>query len=387
MMLYFYVKWVNTMNDKSSKLINTLICVLVIIFIAIIFVGVKRDNEKKSILNKYISTKNVKSKTQTTKTSDTVSGTYIYDKLSENQNISAVIIGDSFGEGDGVADSQKWNIKLSSLMKAKYKSEMQFKLISSPLGSVFDGWCNYLKIKDTTKYDSAFICFGQNDSSTLSLKQFQNIYEALIRKIKITNGKCEIYLMIENSTQINADMINTIQNLSKYYDLQVIDCRNVSGDVVAQYDTCSSKIIELINSNVNSKRKVDYADKACQYDGADAIGTYNFNPEVTKSNGFTKGDGCYTSSIRGNFLNYKVSGTFAGIDVKCGSSYGKVNVYLNGKLMKVFDCYSEADSERQILCYDEIHKGNNNEIKIEVSGNKNDNSKGTSISVIGIISN
>ena len=108
----------------------------------------------------------------------------IYAKLSDENSISMAIIGDNMGFQLGRRTIETgWMDRLQAYIDKIYKSEYAVYDYSYYDWDVFKCYYDFMRQKEE-KYDLVFLFFGYNEMQTMSVKEFEYFYEALIRQIQ-----------------------------------------------------------------------------------------------------------------------------------------------------------------------------------------------------------
>lgn len=124
----------------------------------------------------------------------------VYTKLMNNKEIKVLIIGNGIAQGGLEADEEKkWYNRLGKKIKEEYGANSTFKIITTPGGTAFGGWIDYIADSEPKEYDLVFLCFGSSDEKELNFNQtvFGTIMEGLIRNIKRAKSNTEIITIIE----------------------------------------------------------------------------------------------------------------------------------------------------------------------------------------------
>jgi lysophospholipase L1-like esterase len=372
------------------------IFILSVLLVAVISAGVMKDrNEQNRLAQLRI---NVQAEPEKTTVASAESS--VYDKISNKQDISILVLGDAIGGSSGVPDEDKWYNSLNKWIYSEYGVKGNLNVATSPLGNVFSGWSDY-NAMSSKKYDLAFVCFGENDLKDMALTQYSGIYEALVRNLKANNSKCEVVPIVESSFQTDKTFPDAVKKISDYYNLQLVDERDVfknsktsygsltSNGILPNkqgYDLYSSSICDLLKTNIANKKAVSYEAKAILNSSAKQFEKYTVLDKELQKSGFEKQGNLITSSKKGSSISYEVSGTIAGISFETGPDCGKMDITLDNSVLKQVDCYAEVSGKKQLVIYSDIQAGQH-QIKIEVSQDKNSKSKGNNISLYNIVTN
>jgi len=373
-----------------------IIFILSISLIGVISAGVVKDKAEKNRLSQL----RAGVQAATIKSPNTKTDNSFYDKVSEKQEISILVLGDAIGESSGVKEESKWYNSINKWINSEYGAKSNIKLFTSPKGNVFAGLSDF-NFADNKKYDLVFICFGENDLKDMTLAQYSGVYEALVRNIKTNNNKCEVINIIESSIKSDKTFPEALKKISNYYNLQFVDTRDVfsksqipynnlsSNGILPNekgYELYSSAIEDLLKSNITNKRTVDYEAKTVLYPAALQFSKTTFVDKEIEKSGFEKQGTLISASIKGSSISYTFSGTMVAISFETGLDYGKLNITLDSKLLKKVDCYSEVSGKKILLMYNDVQPGQH-KIKVQVSQEINPKSKGNKISLYGIIKN
>ena len=89
-----------------------------------------------------------------------------YQKLSDGFDVNVLIVGDSIGTGAGKeTDGLQWFKQLQSYLRTVNKASVAVTNISMGGNTSYAGYVRTMDLEDSTDYDLAIICYGQNDRS------------------------------------------------------------------------------------------------------------------------------------------------------------------------------------------------------------------------------
>ena len=147
-----------------------------------------------------------------------------YQQLHEKADVNALILGDSMGQSNGASTTdKKWFNLIAKDVKTKYNSTITTDLITGGGSTGIRSWVELNNSKITTKYDVAYLCFGQNDQWSMTPDEFGIFYESIIIKLKKTNPNIEIIPIIQSSFRKDNAYCDVIKKLSTHYNLQYAD--------------------------------------------------------------------------------------------------------------------------------------------------------------------
>lgn len=385
---------------KSSVLKpgNLLIILLILSLTLVIFFGIKKDRQERNKIQAVITQ-------DTTKGQNVESGNAaslnIYEKLKGKQDVSILILGDSIGRGEGVDDSAQWYAQAKNLIEKEFSVKVGIEIGDINSNTVFSGFYDYINNFTNKKYDLVVLCFGEKDITLLKIENYQQIYEALIRKIKSNNSGADIVSLIESSIQINKTYPVVIQDLAERYGILPLDMResfknsnvpynNLTSNSIMPnkdgYAIYASTFLDAVKKAVNDNRKINTAQQDYLYKDAKNFEDSKAASAIIKNDGFSQIGYTYSSIAPGNNISINVSGNLFGFVTSCGNNGGTLGVYINDKLSQQIDCYSASDILKPVLItLDPSNKGN--VIKIQNENIKNASSTGNKISINSILSN
>lgn len=192
-----------------------------------------------------------------------------YSKINKGQPISILVAGDSIGKGFGAS---KPELNFVGLLKEYllHNYSVTSTVVNTSMGgnSSYSEYVRVSQLSNAEKFDLVIICCGEND---LSYKSLGKAYEALIRTVKIKFPNAEIISVLQSSQKTYTKKIQTIQSLSKHYDIPMADTiepftngnngeyRFLTRDGIHPndkgYSIYASVIENLIKAKVPSERK------------------------------------------------------------------------------------------------------------------------------------
>ncbi len=336
--------------------------------------------------------------------------TNFYEKISKKEDLNYLIIGDSIGQSSGTGDEDYfWFNLLNEKLKKEYNINfITTKKITAGGATSFDGYVNYFPTDIVLAYDLVFICFGQNDQSVMSPKDYGIFYENLIRSIKKNNPKAEIVSLIESSIE-DEEFANTAKKLSKRHNTILVDTRDefwAGGKTKAEmtvdsihptnegYKIYADVIFKALKQSIDQKKKPAELNKKLMYPDnqyTKLISSSNFDKNEGFEN-YSFGDNNYfTSDKKGSYLEKEFEGNMVGFTLLGTDDSGLINVYIDGELQQQVNPYTAEPREKQIIISNELSKGKHT-IKLEVSGEfgfdyKGKPTKGKSVYIRRIITN
>ena len=162
-----------------KKIVVTLSMLLIIVAIWGIGVGASRANKNEKKLTALAQQNSDGNLTD----NEVTSSLNVYEELRQNQDINALVIGDSIGQSNGSSnDNAKWFNLIAKDVKEKYKSTMTTDLVTGGSTTGIRAWVELNNDKATKQYDVAYLCFGQKDQWSITPEQFGNFYESIIIK-------------------------------------------------------------------------------------------------------------------------------------------------------------------------------------------------------------
>lgn len=334
----------------------------------------------------------------------------VYTKLMNNKEIKVLIIGNGIAQGGLEADEEKkWYNRLGKKIKEEYGADSTFKIITTPGGTAFGGWIDYIADSEPKEYDLVFLCFGSSDEKELNFNQtvFGTIMEGLIRNIKRAKSNTEIITIIENSIKSEA-YIDTLKKISDYYEITYVDTikafidSRMAIDVLTEdganpseqgYEIYTDAVFDLIKSNIDNKREPGFEEeKPLLFEESNAFTNGKITTEFLTIRGFYNSevacDRIFMKSNRSNdSITYEVNNSrVLGVTLLGGPDCGTVDIYLNDKLIQTYDCYAPNEALRHVLISDNIGLGLH-KLRIEVANVKNAKAADSNVYIHGIITN
>ena len=347
-----------------KKVLSILTILLIIVGICAIGVGYKRANKNQKELTVLAQQRREESDTEGVR----ISNLNFYEKLSENRDVNALIIGDSISQSTGASNNdKKWSNLIIKDVKEKYKSTITTDLITGGSTTGIRAYVELNKTKLTKKYDIAFMCFGQNDQWNITPKQFGTFYESIIIKLKKINPNIEIIPIIESSFREHNSYSDIIIELSKHYNLKQVDTMlafNKSPDTYDDltkdaelpndkgYSLYAEEILKVISSNYTSNKKTNI-NYSVLYANTSKLTNFVFDNSPDLNNGFILG-GALTSS---EILDTLTFNTTSGVDIihfLSQKNGGKFKVYVDGKFIKEIDTKSTSEVSNSSLISDDL---------------------------------
>ncbi len=164
-----------------------------------------------------------------------------YQKLSDGFDTNILIVGDSIGEGSGVATGGKQWFKQLQVYLQNYKgSKVSMTNVSMGGNTSYAGYVRTMALDDNIDYDLAIICYGQNDS----LEGFSVNYESIIRAIESKYPNCSIISILESSQREYTEKMKVIQAICAHYDIPM-------ADTIASFSNSGKKYEDLTKDGVH----------------------------------------------------------------------------------------------------------------------------------------
>lgn len=140
--------------------------------------------------------------------------------MSDGFDVNVLIVGDSIGTGAGKeTDGLQWFKQLQSYLRTVNKASVAVTNISMGGNTSYAGYVRTMDLDDSTDYDLAIICYGQNDGSD----DFSTYYESIIQAIRNKYPNCSIISILESSQRDYTSNITTIQSICDHYGIPVAD--------------------------------------------------------------------------------------------------------------------------------------------------------------------
>ncbi|MBU3159414.1 SGNH/GDSL hydrolase family protein [Clostridium frigoris] len=369
-----------------------ILCMFLVVVVSFIFVLIVIRNNENLKENVVLANQQKKIKRDEV---GRVSDLNFYQKLHENKDINALIIGDSIAQSTGSSNfHQKWiNVIIKDVQK-KYRSTITTDPITGGSTTGVRAWVELNNVKLIKQYDVAFICFGQNDQFSIKPKQFRMFYESIIIKLKKINPNIEIIPIIESSFREYNDYSSVIEDLAEHYNLQYADTvrafnnsgklyTDLSNDLVHPngkgYVYYAKTIEKVINDNYISNKKTDI-DYSVLYNNTKKLADFVFDNSPDSNNGFIIEDGFIGNKVSENLV-FNTSKSVAIIHFLRKPKGGKFKVFIDDNFIKEINTNSTFQvSYSDLIAYN--LKGNH-KIRIETSSIIN---KG-SVKILGFVTN
>ncbi len=130
-----------------------------------------------------------------------------------------LIVGDSIGAGTGVGDYElKWYKFLPPFMEEKYNVKLDITNVSMGGNTSFAGYSRIMNLEEGS-FDYVVVCYGENDR----VEDFSLYYECILRAVYWRYPDSRIITILESSQREYTEKIETIKELSKHYNTQIVD--------------------------------------------------------------------------------------------------------------------------------------------------------------------
>ena len=256
-----------------------------------------------------------------------------YQKLSDGFDVNVLIVGDSIGTGAGKeTDGLQWFKQLQSYLRTVNKASVAVTNISMGGNTSYAGYVRTMDLDDSTDYDLAIICYGQNDGSD----GFSTYYESIIQAIRNKYPDCSIISILESSQREYTEKMTTIQSICDHYGIPV-------ADTIAAFNNSGKSYDDLTKDGVHPND----AGQTIYYETVKAV----IDENIAASTGKMKDTDVINADVHkfDNFiwygadkdfervddttftLNASASGVF-GIDYTYESGDNKVDIYVDGEL-------------------------------------------------------
>lgn len=333
----------------------------------------------------------------------------LYDKIKDRGVVRVLIIGDGVAQGDG-ADSvdNRWFNLLSKRMDKQLGVSFIYKFVTNQQSTAFSSWVDYKSVEKQLQYisfDLVFICLGQTRES-LGIEAFTGLYECLVRQVRSNNPDAELVAVVESAVQ-DSEYIAAISKISNYYDMLFLNMKEVfdkSGQDKSKlyyyenhpsnsgYALYSQTVFNLLKSNLDSGRSPGKHEfKPFLTDNAGKFGTINVNTNFKERKGFNEHLEAYLrnymfASNPGDFIEGSFRGSVFGVSTISDIDCGYMNIYIDGKLYREYNCYLDFGARKLLLVADNLEAGDHS-FKIEVASKKDPESLRNTIYIDSVISN
>lgn len=258
-----------------------------------------------------------------------------YQKLSDGFDVNVLIVGDSIGTGAGKeTDGLQWFKQLQSYLRTVNKASVAVTNISMGGNTSYAGYVRTMDLEDSTDYDLAIICYGQNDRSD----GFSTYYESIIQAIKKKYPDCSIISILESSQREYTEKMTTIQSICDHYGIPVADTIAAFNNSGKSYDDLTKDGVHpndagqtIYYETVKAVIDENVAASTGKMEDAEVI-----NGDVHKFDNFIwyGADTDFERVDDTTFtLNTSVSGIL-GIDYTFESGDNKADIYVDGELYK-----------------------------------------------------
>lgn len=358
-----------------------MIIILTLILVITIITGVIKDktlmekNKKEVIQMNELNKKEREEKQR-------ISNLNVYEKLKENRDVNILVVGDGIGAQVGLESNESgWIFKLQNYLRNNYHCKVNVNNISIGLAISYQGYNDVMK-ENLSNYDLVILCYGQNDRRILDVKQFNIIYEALIRQIRVKNPNCDIIPIIESPLREYNDYANSIISISNYYGFNYADTIkgfNTSGIDYLQlttdgvfpnvkgYDIYFNTIKDIIDKNVSDGKNMKDKTITPYNSNCTVLDTYKF---IDKKN----------INFENNVYTVGTTGSFIGLSYSTSPNGDIINVYINDVLIKKLSTKSPSKDNISIIIADDLTGKNVIKFKIVQEENKN-------TEILGLITN
>lgn len=327
------------------------------------------------------------------------------EKISYGLPIDVLVVGGPVAMGRGVGSyEQTWLYQLEKQFEQEYQLDSRFHVAATGSGYIRDSLVNYSMADLRYTYDLVIMGFGQSEQHTTPPQQFTQFYEQWIRTIMLEKNNPQIVMLREHDLT-NAEYEASMYRLAEYYHLSVVDIRSVFANANIRDLTIP---IEG-ESYPNKEGQRLFADAVFesikqQMDGHSIIDTNNTlppplhdinpNPRLVtnlsnRSAGFTPAfhSRMHYAHDANEYLEYYTEGTMLGVMVLHTYDGGIADIYIDGVLAAQIDCYGKEG-----IITHWIDTGSDTEparrtVKIVAAGRKSEDSLGTKVSILGVVSN
>ncbi len=259
-----------------------------------------------------------------------------YQKLKERLQVNVLFLGNAITDGVGVSDyNYRWVNQFVNEIENGYGSDLKGFNYGKAGSDAFYGY-NILNFSASSLvYDLVFICYGADEDP----ETFKINYDGLLRSIKNQNSKCEIYCIIEASSDGYGENADTVRQLCTHYGGVLIDVNeyfiankidtnetldgivpNLKGNI--EYYNCISKVLRenFLNERAISTEIKPNSVTTKYFD--------NYNV-ITRTDMKRIGETVYEFSAKG-----KMAGL---IFNKSYTDGGTIKIYVNGKKVQTID--------------------------------------------------
>jgi lysophospholipase L1-like esterase len=332
-----------------------------------------------------------------------------YTRLSNNDYVNVVIIGDSIGAGSGAKADKKWFVSFQKTLEEKYGTTVMIDNRSIGGDTSFGQFIKYKQYHQNsdTVYDLAVIVLGQNDQGSYDVANFSTLYESIVRKLKEENPAIEIVTVTESSLSKNeVKFSGTIEEISKHYDLLNVDIRKGFAASGILYDKLApdqvhpndigqqiytEQLMEVINQNKNRRLSTETLPTPLNEnsEAASNIQVVDIQADgvIDQNVGFERNGSKLISSKKGSFLVGSFYGSYLGLSLDGGLDGGVLEVYVDDRLISEVQTYLYVDyAQSYNFITSELNPGKH-KIKLVVSNKKHKDSKSTVIRLNGLIYN
>lgn len=339
-------------SSSQKNVILSIIIVLLAVLLGILLWMNKKDEDKKSAeLQALNAQMHQEEQEKAAVLKQKKADDSFYQKLSDGFDVNVLIVGDSIGNGDGKeTDGLQWFKQLQSYLKTVNKASVAVTNVSMGGNTSYAGYVRTMDLDDSTDYDLAIICYGQNDGSD----GFSTYYESIIQAIKSKYPDCSIISILESSQREYTEKMTTIQSICDHYGIPV-------ADTIAAFNNSGKSYDDLTKDGVHPND----AGQTIYYETVKAV----IDENIAASTGKMKDTDVINADVHrfDNFiwygadtdfkriddttftLNASASGVF-GIDYTYESGDNKADIYVDGELYKSPTVTFNYDfSQRHIL--------------------------------------
>lgn len=365
---------------KKNKGIIMIIILTLVLAITII-TGVIKDKTLIAKNKKEIMQMNELDKKETEE-KQRISNLNIYEKLKENRDVNILVVGDGISAQVGLESKESgWIYKLQNYLINNYHCKVNVNNISIGLAISYQGYNDVMK-ENLSNYDLVILCYGQNDRRILDVKQFNIIYEALIRQIRVKNPNCDIIPIIESSLREYNGYANSIISISNYYGFNYadtikgfntskIDYSQLTTDGVFPnekgYNIYFNTIKDIIDKNVSDGKNIKN-ESITPYDSSCTV--LDKYKVIDKKN----------MNFENNVYTVETTGSFIGLLYSTSPNSGIINVYINDIFIKKISTNSSFNNNISTIIADNLTGKNVIKLKIVQEENK-------TTEILGLITN
>ncbi len=296
-----------------------------------------------------------------------------FEPWQNKQNLNIVYLGGSITQGAQVSDGKKsWVGRVSSMFNQAFPNTKINHYNAGVGGTGSDlGLMRLTNDVISKKPDLVFVEFAVNDQ-VLTADESQRYMEGIVRNL-LEMPNPPMIVFVYTTTAQWAARVEAHEEIAQYYGIPSINLQQYmyekvqAGEIKTEeflgdgthpndngYFLYGEYIISCLNQPDKYLKHIELKEKPFRADYYKRAGEKMFPAEAVKSGGWVSDGSSYLSNTPGDTMTFTFTGPYVGIMHRIGSSYGQVEVRIDGNIMNVtrgnnttpyLDCYYNTTSQ------------------------------------------